>query len=177
MHIHILHTLNRVLHPIIQPTTKNMERIAIEQIPAPVSLKPGIFAQAKEVFRSSYKPSLRRDCQQRALQVSRVLAWTSPPRLSETAIRSKVRSLPRVLAEARPSRLSEIPHHSKWKLPACARARAGTKVKLCYSRLGEMSSLGQKYQISPLFKHASTCISYQITFQGIPYNHSSTQAI
>ncbi|QCD94091.1 hypothetical protein DEO72_LG5g2170 [Vigna unguiculata] len=113
MHIHILHTLNRVLHPIIQPTTKNMERIAIEQIPAPVSLKPGIFAQAKEVFRSSYKPSLRRDCQQRALQVSRVLAWTSPPRLSETAIRSKVRSLPRVLAEARPSRLSEIPHHSK----------------------------------------------------------------
>ncbi|QCE14715.1 hypothetical protein DEO72_LG11g1719 [Vigna unguiculata] len=67
--------------------------MAIEQIPAPVSLKPWTFAQAKEVFHSSYRPSLRQDYQERDLQVSRVLAWASPPRLSETTLRSKVRSL------------------------------------------------------------------------------------
>jgi len=51
-----------------------MERTVIEQNPTSVSLKPRTFAQAKGIFRSSYKFSLRRDCQQRALQGSRVLA-------------------------------------------------------------------------------------------------------
>jgi len=31
--------------------------------------------------RSSYRPSLRRDCQHNAQQGSRVLAWARPPRL------------------------------------------------------------------------------------------------
>jgi len=44
-------------------------------------------AQAKGAFRSSYRPSLRRDCQQRALQVSWILAWARPPLLSEIALR------------------------------------------------------------------------------------------
>ncbi|QCD96033.1 hypothetical protein DEO72_LG6g735 [Vigna unguiculata] len=50
-------------------------------------------AQAKEAFRSSYRLSLRRDCLQRVLQVSRILAWARSPRLSETAFRPKERPL------------------------------------------------------------------------------------
>jgi len=39
-----------------------------------VSLKLRTIAQAKGIFRSSYMFSLRRDCQQRTLRDSRVLA-------------------------------------------------------------------------------------------------------
>jgi len=57
------------------------------------------------------------------------------------------------------------------------RAQAGTMVRFFYSRLGETSSLGQKHQILPLFKHASRDLSYQIAYKGIPYIHSSIQTI
>jgi len=51
--------------PSIQLTTKGVERTVMEQNPGPVSLKLRALAQAKGIFRSSYRFSLRRDCQQR----------------------------------------------------------------------------------------------------------------
>ena len=50
MHIHILHTLNRILQSIIQPTTKKWKRTAIEQVPTLVSLKPWTLLRRKELF-------------------------------------------------------------------------------------------------------------------------------
>jgi len=120
-----------------------------------------------ETFCLSYRLLLRRDCQQRALQVSQVLAWARFPRLSETTLCPKVRPLAWATIEVEhtsshgfwlrraPSRLSGMIHRSKRKLSAWARARAETWASLCYSRLGETNLLGQKYQFSPLFTFAS----------------------
>ena len=85
-----------------------MERTAMEQSPALVSLKPRTLAQAKGVFRSSYRFSLRQDCQQRALQDSRVLVQASPPCLSEVTPRPKVRFLAWATTAATCLRLSCI---------------------------------------------------------------------
>jgi len=40
MHIHILHTLNRVLQPTIQPTTKNMKKNTISSISLAQAMDP-----------------------------------------------------------------------------------------------------------------------------------------
>ena len=64
MHIHILHTLNRVIQTKLTINQlKAWKRTVMEQILVPISLKPGTLAQAEEVFHSSYRSSLRRDCQ------------------------------------------------------------------------------------------------------------------
>jgi len=74
-------------HSVMQPIIKNK---AENNIKACTSLAQATtLAQAKEAFRSSYRLSLRRDCFQRALQVSQILAWARSPRLSETALRLK----------------------------------------------------------------------------------------
>jgi len=51
-----------------------MVRTIIEQNSAPISLKPKTLAQAKWIFSSSHRFSLRRDCHPRTLRDSRVLA-------------------------------------------------------------------------------------------------------
>ena len=61
MHIQILHTLNRVIQTKLTINNqKHGQGTTMEQMPAPVSLKPKILAQEKEVFRLSERPSLRR---------------------------------------------------------------------------------------------------------------------
>ena len=74
----------------------------------PVSLKLGTLAQAKEVFCSSCRSSLRRDCQQKIQQGLRVLAWARPLCVSETTPRPKVRSLAWVTTTAKHLRLSRV---------------------------------------------------------------------
>ena len=79
MHIQILHTLNRVIQTKLTINNqKHGQGTTMEQILAPVSLKPGTIAQAKEVFHSSHRSSLRRDFQQRAPAKFASSCWGEP---------------------------------------------------------------------------------------------------
>jgi len=75
MHIHILHALDMVIKSITQPTTENMEDNNHRASSCTSLTQAMALAQAKGVFRSSYRLSLRWDYNKRALQVLRVLAW------------------------------------------------------------------------------------------------------
>jgi len=68
-------------------------------------------------------------------------------------MRAEHTGFPRVLARASHSRLSEAMHRSKQDLVAWARCSSSTRASFCYSRLGETSSLGREYQLSPTVSH------------------------
>jgi len=60
---------------------------------------------------------------------------------------------------------------SKPELVAWARSSSRTRVSFCYSCLGETSSLGREYQLSPLFHVCSTKNNQAHPYSSFIYKH------
>jgi len=76
----------------VTQTSKTHKRIVLEHVPAPISLKLGALAKARDFLAQATSSRLGETANKEHWKALRVLAWTAPSRLSEIPHRSKMRS-------------------------------------------------------------------------------------